>query len=148
MQITESLATALASLQSESEDVVIWADAVCINQQDPFEKTEQVQLMRDIYKAAMRVIIWLGPSTPETYCTIKEMEKLGDELLKAGLWDLTSDDILHWDVEDNDTSKAAATKRTITKLKADHLAQARNDRYPFWWIMSDLGKRRWFHVST
>lgn len=39
----------------------LWADAICINQSDEREKTEQVRMMRDIYKAAKFTIIWLGP---------------------------------------------------------------------------------------
>lgn len=39
----------------------LWADAICINQNDETEKTAQVRMMRDIYKAAKFTIIWLGP---------------------------------------------------------------------------------------
>lgn len=39
----------------------LWADAICINQNNEMEKTEQVRMMRDIYKAAKFTIIWLGP---------------------------------------------------------------------------------------
>lgn len=39
----------------------LWADAICINQSNEMEKTEQVRMMRDIYKAAKCTIIWLGP---------------------------------------------------------------------------------------
>lgn len=39
----------------------LWADAICINQSNEMEKTEQVRMMRDIYKAAKHTIIWLGP---------------------------------------------------------------------------------------
>lgn len=38
----------------------LWADAICINQGNEMEKTEQVRMMRDIYKAAKFTIIWLG----------------------------------------------------------------------------------------
>jgi hypothetical protein len=39
----------------------LWADAICINQGDDREKTDQVQMMKHIYGAAGRTIIWLGP---------------------------------------------------------------------------------------
>jgi len=39
----------------------LWADAICINQRDVKEKTNQVQMMGDIYSAASGTIIWLGP---------------------------------------------------------------------------------------
>jgi hypothetical protein len=37
-----------------------WIDAVCINQDEPLEKTAQVQMMGRIYRSAVRVIVWLG----------------------------------------------------------------------------------------
>lgn len=38
----------------------IWIDFLCINQKEDDEKTKQVQLMREIYSTATRVIVWLG----------------------------------------------------------------------------------------
>lgn len=39
---------------------VPWADAICINQQDIYERNSQVLLMRHIYEGAEQVLIWLG----------------------------------------------------------------------------------------
>ena len=38
----------------------LWIDAVCINQANIPERNEQVQMMRQIYEKAQRVVIWLG----------------------------------------------------------------------------------------
>jgi hypothetical protein len=38
----------------------LWIDAICINQEDVDEKTEQVRMMNEIYRAARRVSVWLG----------------------------------------------------------------------------------------
>lgn len=40
---------------------IIWADAVCINQQDDAEKSHQVPLMGSIYSLAKTDAVWLGP---------------------------------------------------------------------------------------
>ncbi len=40
----------------------IWVDAICINQDDPVEKSQQIAMMRDIYAKASCVFSWLGPS--------------------------------------------------------------------------------------
>ncbi|KAK2594589.1 hypothetical protein QQS21_007719 [Conoideocrella luteorostrata] len=37
-----------------------WVDAICINQDDIDERTSQVALMRQIYRHASRVVVWLG----------------------------------------------------------------------------------------
>ncbi|KAI0812054.1 heterokaryon incompatibility protein-domain-containing protein [Xylaria sp. FL0064] len=38
----------------------LWADAVCINQEDLSERTSQVELMARIFAGARRVLAWLG----------------------------------------------------------------------------------------
>jgi hypothetical protein len=40
----------------------IWIDAICINQEDTFERTHQVNLMKSIFSEANAVLIWLGTS--------------------------------------------------------------------------------------
>ena len=59
-----SLWIALHRLCSPSSDnsmpTFLWADAMCINQNDTSEKTTQVRLMQQIYGAATSVIVWLG----------------------------------------------------------------------------------------
>jgi Heterokaryon incompatibility protein (HET) len=47
--VTKSLETALRYLRSSQEDVVAWVDAICINQRDLDEKSNQVRMMGDIY---------------------------------------------------------------------------------------------------
>ncbi|KAJ4362875.1 hypothetical protein N0V83_009992 [Neocucurbitaria cava] len=45
---------------SGAEGVLLWADAVCINQKDLEEQERQVEMMGEIYKRASKVMIWLG----------------------------------------------------------------------------------------
>jgi hypothetical protein len=40
--------------------------AICINQQDLLERSQQVQMMGDIYSSARNVVIWLGEGTEYT----------------------------------------------------------------------------------
>ncbi|CAM1510955.1 Fc.00g084680.m01.CDS01 [Cosmosporella sp. VM-42] len=63
LEVTKSLFTALRQLRHPDERRVLWADAVCINQQDDLEKGSQVKLMSDIYAQPTRVLIWLGDDT-------------------------------------------------------------------------------------
>ncbi len=39
---------------------LLWIDSVCIDQTNDLERNSQVQLMREIYSKAQRVIVWLG----------------------------------------------------------------------------------------
>ncbi len=40
--------------------VLLWADALCIDQSHPEERNAQVAMMGDIYRNAMTVFAWLG----------------------------------------------------------------------------------------
>lgn len=44
----------------------IWIDAICINQKDEVEKTQQLQFMHRIYTLAHTTYVWLGTGTEET----------------------------------------------------------------------------------
>lgn len=55
-----------AKLTDYTKDCTIrwlWADAICINQDDSKEKNSQVRLMKTIYQQAAYTFIWLGPET-------------------------------------------------------------------------------------
>jgi hypothetical protein len=39
----------------------LWIDEICINQQDLEERSAQIAIMGDIYRAAQSVLVWLGP---------------------------------------------------------------------------------------
>jgi hypothetical protein len=58
--VTPNLALALRRLRSPYMARTVWVDAICVNQEDLEERSQQVQLMRVIYSQAWRVIVWLG----------------------------------------------------------------------------------------
>ncbi|KAK5651615.1 hypothetical protein OQA88_11888 [Cercophora sp. LCS_1] len=45
---------------------IIWADAICIKQDDTREREMQVQLMGDVYRLSSRGVIWLGEASGNT----------------------------------------------------------------------------------
>ena len=49
LNITTNLNAALLALRKTNEERVLWVDAICINQADVQERSEQVLRMRDIY---------------------------------------------------------------------------------------------------
>jgi hypothetical protein len=62
---TDNLRMALSHIQDPNHDIMLWVDAICINQHDNREKGHQVKQMAQIYKNAEEVLIWLGPSNEE-----------------------------------------------------------------------------------
>jgi hypothetical protein len=57
----------------------LWADAICINQDDIAERNNQVQHMAAIYSSADIVIAWLGASTRVIELAFKTFEVIGAE---------------------------------------------------------------------
>ncbi|EXJ73264.1 uncharacterized protein A1O5_03024 [Cladophialophora psammophila CBS 110553] len=60
MKITETLYSALCRMRHKDRPRILWADAICINQEDKDEKTCQVGFMTVIYSHAAQVNVWLG----------------------------------------------------------------------------------------
>ncbi|KAN0122842.1 Heterokaryon incompatibility protein (HET) domain containing protein [Hyaloscypha variabilis] len=58
--ITTNLHDGLRHLRRKDTSRVLWADAVCINQEDDKERGHQVNNMRMVYRNATKVLVWLG----------------------------------------------------------------------------------------
>ncbi|KAF2195633.1 hypothetical protein K469DRAFT_699217 [Zopfia rhizophila CBS 207.26] len=61
--ISKNLYTILRRLRRPDYSILVWADALCINQTDSFERTHQVGLMGEIYRNSRETVIWLGEQT-------------------------------------------------------------------------------------
>jgi hypothetical protein len=60
--VRQNLHDALKQLSADEDELCIWVDALCINQENLEEKSRQVSMMGDIFHKAERVIAWLGPA--------------------------------------------------------------------------------------
>jgi hypothetical protein len=60
VSITPNLKHALQRLRRTDQEVVIWVDALCINQDDVIERSIQTTRMRSVYLRAESVAVWLG----------------------------------------------------------------------------------------
>lgn len=58
--ITTKLNLALRRFRHWNDNIVLWIDQLCINQEDEREKSQQVMLMGAIFQRAWNTIIWLG----------------------------------------------------------------------------------------
>ncbi|KAK5680376.1 hypothetical protein LTS10_007303 [Elasticomyces elasticus] len=63
VEIGPNLEHALKALRSKTTARLIWVDALCISQTDLDEGARQVTYMRQIYKHASLVTVWLGVPT-------------------------------------------------------------------------------------
>ena len=63
----------LQILRAPSHNVCVWVDALCISQDDPTEKAQQVQLIGRIFRNAKRVSLWLGQSGVHTDALVNKL---------------------------------------------------------------------------
>ncbi|PTB60002.1 hypothetical protein M431DRAFT_514531 [Trichoderma harzianum CBS 226.95] len=60
LTLTQSIHDALHRVRLPDQPRRLWADQVCINQEDGAERSQQVRLMNSVYKNAKNVLVWLG----------------------------------------------------------------------------------------
>ncbi|KAF2878520.1 heterokaryon incompatibility protein-domain-containing protein, partial [Massariosphaeria phaeospora] len=84
VEITSGLADALRRFRYPDKQRLLWADALCINQQDNQEKSRQVKQMGRIYENAKGVLVWVGRDSQgfaeACFRLLQEMNRYLDEV--------------------------------------------------------------------
>ena len=60
ISVTGNLFDALQNFRHPSDTRYLWVDAICINQENPHEKGDQVKRMGKVFEKAKQVIAWIG----------------------------------------------------------------------------------------
>ena len=76
--ITFSLHGALVRLRGKSKGRLLWADAICINQDDIVERSQQILLMPQIYSSAFRVVAYLGEEADGSDLALQLLKNIGE----------------------------------------------------------------------
>ena len=128
--IGRNLSAALHVVRHETDTRVIWADSICINQNDLDERAAQVRRMGDIFARARRVLAWLGPADAQSRLAIKTMAYLAANIDFSNYEDNLLTSVLRvW----------PGTPDTITDPNKDlPLSQAQ------WEAIESFIKRTWF----
>ncbi|GAB1311505.1 hypothetical protein MFIFM68171_01715 [Madurella fahalii] len=116
--VTANLFSALRHLRSPEAGrcMTFWIDAICINQADLDERSQQVAIMRDIYASAERVIIWLGED---------------DEATRDGVFDM---------IQELDNIKGDLQDENLREKRKNMMHQCAH----FFFSLSDSRSRPWF----
>jgi hypothetical protein len=81
-QITQNLHAALLQLRREINLKTVWADIICINQDDKLEKGRQIVRMAQVYEKAYCVDLWLGEAAYDSDLAIDFMNSLSGVFLE------------------------------------------------------------------
>ena len=88
LRITDSLSGALRRFRDAEKDVCLWADQLCINQNDLTEKNVQVAIMVKIFGSAHKVHVWLGEPEEHHDVAFSMMHFLGGPWWSTEIWQL------------------------------------------------------------
>jgi hypothetical protein len=80
--VTANLHSALRYLRWPDFRRTLWIDAICINQKNASEKTQQVRRMKDIYAQAAAVLIWLGEEFHTDWRVFRLIEEFNEKIEK------------------------------------------------------------------
>ncbi|KAH6714475.1 hypothetical protein BKA61DRAFT_575228 [Leptodontidium sp. MPI-SDFR-AT-0119] len=78
LHISHALKQALIQIRHASEDVHIWCDQICINQNDEEEMYVEHERMEKIYNNARAIRVWMGSETPKSKETFDFLVRLLD----------------------------------------------------------------------
>ena len=137
LMVTKSCNAALRRLREQAEPVTLWIDSICINQSDNNERSSQVALMRDVYKNAARVPIWLGDASALTdNTTRKPVSTIFLEYFLS-----MADEMRSY----KKAGKDIATSPLYCKLRSEvSNAMMTDDKTPLAIGLSDIEQRRWW----
>ena len=86
--VSKSLEVALRHLRHEDSERVMWIDAICINQSDDAEKSEQVKKMQLIYARTSHLVVWVGEASEDSDLGMRTLEQIGEELKEFPLYEV------------------------------------------------------------
>ncbi|OCL09838.1 HET-domain-containing protein [Glonium stellatum] len=129
LSVTINLRDALRRFRLKKDYRVLWADAICIHQQNITERKQQIQLMGMIYWKADRVLVWLG----------QNIER--DKSINPG-------DAFAWIREYNrifhEKEKVFGDAHKVPPITSDDLAQLTESEVDRWEAVSALLSNPWF----
>ena len=147
VQVTQTLHAALRRFAAVP--LLVWADALSIDQQNLAEKTQQVNMMALIYSKAAGVSIWLGPDpyndAPVVLENIKTLtEGLGTIHAMGGQlkhFDNRTGD-LHWNLPGGRPVVSALPSALVDPNEEEQARVQRFFRLPWFsrtWVMQECG---------
>lgn len=143
ISVTVNLKKALRRLRHTREPFEIWADAVCINQNDDNEKGSQIPLMGRLYSEASLVIVWLGDENPDIEIAISWIKM--HKSAKSGYLDVVEMDheenasgsnvltASHWRyLKDKSNSSIDTAREYLIAVQRAYTGFEELGRLPYW----------------
>lgn len=66
----------LRNMKGPDSKIPFWIDAICINQSNLYERSQQVSFMREIYSNAYKVLVWLSTPSEDSELALAQIRAL------------------------------------------------------------------------
>ena len=66
----------ISGIETKNDPYYVWADALCINQENQVERSQQVAIMNKVFRSAHIVNTYIGPMKDDTLSGLKLAIKL------------------------------------------------------------------------
>ena len=86
IRLTDSLHSAIKCLRNDTDHVFLWADAICINQDDNEEKAQQINMMSRIYNSAESVMAYLGDEANDSDLAFRTLLQITTRYRRPKVW--------------------------------------------------------------
>ncbi|KAM7211430.1 Heterokaryon incompatibility protein (HET) domain containing protein [Rhypophila decipiens] len=138
--VTPNLEAALRHLRGDDRPLLLWVDAICINQGDLSERASQVEMMADIYKRAVTTVSWLGEGDADS-------DEAAELVRELGSWAMDHENELDdYMGDENDTRTPVEVIEALGFSLGDRNWSSvwRLFERPYWsrvWIIQELAAR-------
>ncbi|RFU27148.1 hypothetical protein B7463_g9190, partial [Scytalidium lignicola] len=141
--VRSNLYAALRHFRHKRKEVIMWVDALCIDQEDGIERNRQVRQMHEVYSQAEQVCVWLGDGSEETSPKPKACFKFLRDILDLKKLDKFLDHLEKYQPNDSgDSAKVVDKCINIVNLM-------RNKWFSRRWVIQELALAReaWIHYG-
>lgn len=141
--ITENLYAALQCLRYHDRDRVLWIDAVCIDQSNLEERSQQVQEMGMIFSFAKQVIFWLGRPTADAVLLLDALSELETKIVSCTREDLIGNDVQRkklWSSAQSTANGRDCDESSRQRQRAGLQSLLRRPWFRRVWILQEVAK--------
>lgn len=116
--------------------MILWVDALCIDQHNEAERNQQVSQMNNIFEAARETILWMGPAKEDSDLAFETLRSLSQSAVPVG--------VQSWSEVSFDKTSSDPSVQAVQRLLDEVLVFLRLDDSARLAAIISLYQRPWF----
>lgn len=116
--------------------MILWVDALCIDQHNEAERNQQVSQMNEIFETARETILWIGPASEDSNLAFETLRRLSQSAIPA--------DIHSWSEVSFDKTSLDPLVQAIQRVLDEIILVLRLDNAARLTAIISLYQRPWF----